>query len=342
MGDQPASSSEIDIPSMLSRIEACSSESELEVLRLEWLGRQGVITQQLKCLGQMSAEARATQGAALNQAKSTLLSHIQMRRDVLGSEAMHAQLMLEGCDVTLPGRVRAEVGQIHPVMRTQSCLERQFQQLGFEVLSGECSQEVETEYYNFSALNIPESHPARAMHDTFYLKNGQLLRTHTSPVQIRILQENPQLPLRIVTPGKVFRCDSDQTHTPMFHQMEGLVVDKTCHFGHLKSLIETVLEGFFEQAVVLRFRPSYFPFTEPSAEVDIRWPLSGGADSTWLEVLGCGMVHPHVLAECRVDANQYRGYAFGFGLDRLTMLKYGAEDLRSFFSGDLGFLEQFK
>ena len=337
----PSGEDQVDINHLVEEIQACEDLSLLEAKRVSLLGRQGLITTLLKSLGSMSPEQRAEKGNAFNDYKRLLAQAISDKQHALTLQQESVALMAEACDVSLPGRQWQSHGHMHPVMRTQMRLEDLFEKMGFSVLSGEVSQEVESEYYNFSALNIPKSHPARAMHDTFYLENGQLLRTHTSPVQIRAMQADTPRPLRIVTPGKVFRCDSDQTHTPMFHQMEGLVIDESCHFGHLKGLIQSVLSAFFEKPVALRFRPSYFPFTEPSAEVDIQWPIDGGADAKWLEVLGCGMVHQNVLTECGYDVERYQGFAFGFGLDRLTMLQYGVDDLRSFFAGDLSFLEQF-
>jgi phenylalanyl-tRNA synthetase alpha chain len=322
------------------QIESCNSLEELDSLRLKYFGKSGAITSLLKSMSCMDDVSKARFGSNINQVKAALQSSLKAKNIALQEKIESEKLMADSVDIGLPGRHNSFLGSIHPVMRTQIELESIFKKFGFSVESGDYNCEVETNYYNFSALNIGDYHPARAMHDTFYLKNGNLLRTHTSPVQIRILQEKKP-PVRIVTPGKVYRCDSDQTHTPMFHQIEGLVIDKDCNFSKLKWLLHTVLSEFFGSNVKLRFRSSYFPFTEPSAEVDIAWPVDNSKDHKWLEVLGCGMVHPNVLKNCDIDSSIYRGYAFGGGLDRLAMLKYNITDLRSFFSGNIGFLKQF-
>jgi phenylalanyl-tRNA synthetase alpha chain len=333
---------DLNLLDIKTEVNNCSCVAALEELRIKYLGKAGKITQLLKSMSKMSGEERSIFGAKINQLKSETFIAIKNKKNHLHEQEELVNLLQDSCDIGLPGRNIVGSGSVHPVMQTQIDLENIFAKLGFAIIAGDTSQEVETEYYNFSALNIAEHHPARAMHDTFYLRDGGLLRTHTSPVQIRTLEKIEKLPVRMVTPGKVFRCDSDQTHTPMFHQMEGLVVDDVANFSNLKWVIKTVLDEFFQLDVKLRFRPSYFPFTEPSAEVDLQWPLSGGsADQKWLEVLGCGMVHPNVLRACKVDVNKHQGYAFGFGLDRLTMLKYNIVDLRSLFSGDLNFLKQF-
>ena len=322
------------------QIDECKSLEDLESLRLKYFGKSGKVTLLLKSMANMDSSDRVAFGSKINNLKVVLQASLKDKHISLQEQIESERLMSDSVDIGLPGRQSSFVGAVHPVMQTQIELENIFKKLGFSIESGDYNCEIETDYYNFSALNFGQHHPARAMHDTFYLKNGNLLRTHTSTVQIRALQEK-KCPIRIVTPGKVYRCDSDQTHTPMFHQIEGLVVDTDCSFSNLKWLLRTVLSSYFGYDVKLRFRSSYFPFTEPSAEVDIAWHVEGEKEHKWLEVLGCGMVHPNVLKNCGIDSDKYRGYAFGGGLDRLTMLKHNVTDLRSFFAGSVGFLQQF-
>jgi len=311
-------------------VQTSDSLGALDEVRVRYLGKKGLLTQQLKQLGSLPAEERPAAGQAINRAKQALQASIEVRKAALRAVALEAEIESQSVDVTLPGRGQAP-GGAHPVTRTMGRMEEIFRRAGFAVYSG---PEIEDEFHNFEALNIPEQHPARAMHDTFYFPSGHLLRTHTSPVQIRAMREDG-VPIRMIAPGKVYRCDSDQTHTPMFHQVEGLVVDEGISFANLKAVLHGFLETFFERKVQLRFRPSYFPFTEPSAEVDVSW------GEGWLEVLGCGMVHPRVLEHVGVDAERYTGYAFGMGVERLAMLRYGVDDLRLFFDNDLRFLRQF-
>jgi phenylalanyl-tRNA synthetase alpha chain len=320
---------------LLEQAEAAVQGAEtldaLDSVRVTYLGRKGLFTAQLKELGSLPAEDRPAAGQVINAAKNALIAVIASRQDVLQQQAIQATLAADSLDVTLPGRGRA-VGTHHPVSRTLRRMNEIFKHAGFVVHTGPV---IENEYYNFSALNIPDDHPARAMHDTFYLNSGRLLRTHTSPVQIRAMEQHG-VPIRLVAPGRVYRCDSDQTHTPMFTQVEVLSVDHGISFANLKSFLYEFLSNFFEREVELRFRPSYFPFTEPSAEVDV---MSEGGQ--WLEILGCGMVHPNVLRGVGVDPEEYTGYALGFGVERLAMLRYGINDLRLFFENDLRFLNQF-
>jgi phenylalanyl-tRNA synthetase alpha chain len=311
-------------------VQATESLEALDEIRVRYLGKKGALTRQLKQLGSLPAEERPAAGQAINKAKQDLQKSIEARRETLESLALEKEIASQSVDVTLPGRGQTPGGP-HPVTRTMNRMEEIFRRAGFAVYSG---PEIEDEFHNFEALNIPEQHPARAMHDTFYFPSGHLLRTHTSPVQIRAMRDDG-VPIRMIAPGKVFRCDSDQTHTPMFHQVEGLVVDEGISFANLKAVLHGFLETFFERKVQLRFRPSYFPFTEPSAEVDVSW------GEGWLEVLGCGMVHPRVLEHVGVDTERYTGYAFGMGVERLAMLRYGVNDLRLFFENDLRFLRQF-
>jgi len=311
-------------------IAACGDLTALDAVRVRYLGKKGLLTGLLKSLGGLSAEERPAAGQRINEAKQALQQALQARREDLEAEREAAAIELDRVDVTLPGRGES-AGGLHPVTRTLRRMERIFRQAGFEVHTG---PEVEDEFHNFEALNIPAHHPARAMHDTFYFGDGRLLRTHTSPVQIRSMRRQGA-PIRLVAPGRVYRCDSDQTHSPMFHQVEGLVVDQGVSFAHLKAVLHDFLERFFERKVRLRFRPSYFPFTEPSAEVDVEW------GDGWLEVLGCGMVHPRVLEFGGIDPEAFTGYAFGMGVERLAMLRYGVNDLRLFFDNDLRFLRQF-
>lgn len=326
----------------LQEVNAANDLRVLDAARVKYLGKQGEITQILKSLGHLSAEERPKMGQIINQVRDELTQAIESRKQFLETEVIQDLLKADSIDVTLPGR-GLNRGKLHPVTETQSRITAWFSALGFRV---EIGPEVENDYYNFEALNIPAHHPARAMHDTFYFPDGRLLRTHTSPVQIRAM-ENQSPPFRIIAPGRVYRCDSDLTHTPMFHQVEGLMVDKGIHFTHLKGILDEFLRAFFEEDLATRFRPSYFPFTEPSAEVDIQCVICKGAgcrvcsQSGWIEVLGCGMVHPVVLENCKIDPEVYTGWAFGAGIERLAMLRYGVNDLRLFFENDIRFLEQF-
>lgn len=314
----------------------------LDQVRVGYLGKSGLLTAQLKQLGKLAPEERPKAGQAINKAKQSLQQAIEARKAELEAEKLKQRLASETIDVTLPGRGLAR-GGLHPVTRTLERVERIFAHAGFEVVEG---PEIEDDYHNFEALNIPEHHPARAMHDTFYFDAHLLLRTHTSPVQIRTMEHDGP-PLKIIAPGRVYRCDSDLTHTPMFHQVEGLLVDEQVSFADLKGVLYDFLSSFFERELKLRFRPSYFPFTEPSAEVDIECVMCGGegcrvcSQTGWLEVLGCGMVHPEVFRHVGIDSEKYTGYAFGVGIERLTMLRYGVNDLRLFFENDLRFLKQF-
>ena len=311
--------------------QAAGDLQQLDAVRVKYLGKKGLLTDRLKELGRLPPEQRPAAGKAINEAKAALSEVLEARRRTLEAERLDAELAAERLDVTLPERGELP-GGLHPVTRTLRRMTRILARAGFEVAAG---PEIEDEYHNFTALNIPENHPARAMHDTFYLTSGLLLRTHTSPVQIRAVQARG-VPLKVIAPGRVYRCDSDMTHTPMFTQVEGLAIDRGISFANLKALLYEFVSSFFEREVKLRFRPSYFPFTEPSAEVDI-WAESG----RWLEILGCGMVHPNVLHNMGVDPEEYSGYAFGMGVERLAMLRYGVNDLRLFFENDLRFLEQF-
>ena len=323
-------------------IAAAEDGATLEQLRVDYLGKKGQITALLKGLGKLSAEERPAAGARINVVKQELQDLIGERKSSLENAAIEAQLAAETIDVSLPGRGQS-TGGIHPVTRTIERMEDFFAAIGFDVVEG---PEVEDDYHNFEALNIPAHHPARAMHDTFYVDETTVLRTHTSPVQVRVM-ESQRPPLRIICPGRVYRCDSDLTHTPMFHQVEGLLIDESSSFADLKGVVEEFLRVFFEKELAVRFRPSYFPFTEPSAEVDIQCVGCGGegcricSHTGWLEVMGCGMVHPKVLHNCNIDSETYSGFAFGMGVERLAMLRYGVSDLRLFFDNDLRFLEQF-
>ena len=317
-------------------IEACQDLQRLDELRVGYLGKKGEITAQLKALANLDPEQRKAFGAAVNVARDDLALAIADRKTVLQAAALEALLLSQKVDVSLPGRGEQR-GGLHPVTRAMQRAVDIFSRLGFDVATG---PEVEQDYYNFAALNFPEHHPARAMHDTFYFGDGRLLRTHTSPVQIRVM-ERQDPPYRIIAPGKVYRSDSDQTHTPMFHQIEGLLVGEGVSMADLKGLLHTFVNAFFERSLAMRFRPSYFPFTEPSAEVDISWEKGAGAEPGWLEILGCGMVHPNVLRACNVDPERYSGYAFGMGVERIAMLRYGVTDLRHFYENDLQFLRQF-
>lgn len=314
----------------LAAIQAAPDLPRLEQARIDYLGRKGRLTQQLKQLGRLPAAERPAAGQRLNRARQ-LVQEAHDRRKKTLADAQIKQAIDQGrLDTTLPGRGMGAAGR-HPITLTLRRIAALFQQIGFDIVEG---PEIEDDYHNFGALNIPEHHPARAMHDTFYFPDGRLLRTHTSSVQIRIM-ENARPPFRFIAPGRVYRCDSDMTHTPMFHQVEGLIVDQAVTFAELKGLLIDFLEIFFEKALEVRFRPSYFPFTEPSAEVDIM------GERGWLEVLGCGMVHPNVLTQVGVDPEKYTGLAFGMGVERLAMLYYGVNDIRLFFDNDLRFLRQF-
>jgi phenylalanyl-tRNA synthetase alpha chain len=314
----------------------------LDEVRVRLLGKKGLLTEQLKSLGALSAAERPAAGQRINDAKTSIQTALEMHRIRL-EEALLAKELAKGTlDVTLPGRGQ-EPGSLHPVTRTRLRIERIFTQAGFQVASG---PEVEDDFHNFEALNIPKNHPARAMHDTFYFPDGRLLRTHTSPVQIRSMRSQ-QPPLAVIAPGRVYRVDSDMTHTPMFHQVEGMVVGENISFANLKAMLHTFVERFFERPLGMRLRPSYFPFTEPSAEADIECVFCSGSgcrvckQTGWLEILGCGMIHPNVLAAAGIDSERWQGYAFGMGIDRLAMLRYGVDDLRLFFENDLQFLKQF-
>ncbi|MBE1274475.1 MULTISPECIES: phenylalanine--tRNA ligase subunit alpha [Enterovibrio] len=313
-------------------IEAADSVVALDEVRVKYLGKKGELTLQLQALGKLPPEERREAGASINKAKQAVQAAISERKNALESAELEAKLAAETIDVTLPGR-RIENGGIHPVTRTIERIESFFGELGFDVKTG---PEIEDAFHNFDALNIAEDHPARTDHDTFFFNPDLMLRTHTSGVQIRTMEEN-QPPLRFIAPGRVYRNDYDQTHTPMFHQVEGMLVDENVNFAQLKGILHDFLCNFFEEDLEVRFRPSYFPFTEPSAEVDVR-----RKDGKWLEILGCGMVHPNVLRAVNIDPEKYSGFAFGMGVERLTMLRYGVNDLRAFFENDLRFLKQFK
>jgi phenylalanyl-tRNA synthetase alpha chain len=325
-----------DIDCLLEQASADLESSQdlpsLDRVRVRFLGKKGELTSLLKAVSSLPKEQKPLMGQAVNQAKRSLNEQIERRKKQLEALLLAHQLRAEKVDVSLAG-ARMALGQMHPVTQVKNRVMELFNHLGFNVAEG---PEIEDDYHNFSALNIPEHHPARALQDTFYVEGEKLLRTHTSPVQIRVM-ERLEPPLRIITPGRVFRCDSDQTHTPMFHQCEGLLVDKNTSFAQLKGVLHDFLRLFFETDVDVRFRPSYFPFTEPSAEVDIRRKDS----DKWLEVMGCGMVHPNVLKHVNIDPDEYLGFAFGLGLDRLAMLRYGVSDLRMMFENDLRFLQQF-
>ena len=324
----------------LADIEAAGTPEALEALRVALLGKQGSVTAQLKSLGALPADQRKAAGEAINRVRDQLGDALAARRRVLESAALDARLSTETIDVTLPGR-RAARGGLHPVSRTLERITDIFGRLGYELADG---PEIEDDWHNFEALNFPPHHPARAMHDTFYFDDGRLLRTHTSGVQVRYMQALVEAggtpPLRMIAAGKVYRSDSDQTHTPMFHQVEGLLVDEHASFADLKGTLAAFVRAFFERDFEMRFRPSYFPFTEPSAEVDIAWQQPDGS-TRWLEVLGCGMVHPAVLRNVGIDPERYTGFAFGLGVERFAMLRHGVDDLRSFFDNDVRFLRQF-
>lgn len=315
-----------------SAVENANTPAELDAVRVAYMGKKGKITDLMKGLGKLSNEERPAAGQKINQAKQEVQGLINAKLKAQQETELNEKLVAESVDVTLPGRSH-QVGNLHPVNRTIARIESFFGDLGFEVKTG---PEVEDGFHNFDALNIPANHPARADHDTFYFNPDVMLRTQTSGVQIRTM-EAQKPPIRIISPGRVYRNDYDQTHTPMFHQVEGLMVDKKVSFAELKGILHDFLNHFFEEEMTVRFRPSYFPFTEPSAEVDVM-----SKDGKWLEVLGCGMVHPNVLKAVDVDPEQYTGFAFGMGVERLTMLRYGVNDLRAFFENDLRFLKQFK
>lgn len=315
---------------------------QLDEVRVRYLGKKGSLTLQLKRIGSLPVELKAGFGKWVNLAKAEVQQHLSQRKDQLEQAQLDQKLAEESIDVSLPGR-HVSGGTTHPVTRTLQRLEDIFATMGFAVADG---PEIEDDFHNFEALNIPPSHPARAMHDTFYLGSNQMLRTHTSPVQVRYMQNN-EPPLRIIAPGRVYRCDSDVTHTPMFHQVEGLLVDKNVSFADLKGVLSEFLKAYFEKDLGVKFRPSFFPFTEPSAEVDISCVMCGGSGcrvcshTGWLEILGCGMVHPEVFRQVGIDSEEYTGFAFGLGVERLAMLRYGVNDLRLFFENDLSFLRQF-
>jgi phenylalanyl-tRNA synthetase alpha chain len=327
----------------LAEVAACGDLAALEDVRVRWLGKKGSLTEQLKALGSLAAAERPAAGARINEAKEQVQAALEARRVQLAEAAIEAQLAAGRIDVTLPGRGE-ETGGLHPVTKARLRIETLFRRAGFEVASG---PEIEDDFHNFEALNIPANHPARAMHDTFYFADGRLLRTHTSPVQIRAMLEQGA-PLAIIAPGRVYRCDSDMTHSPMFHQLEGLAVGENVSFANMKAVLRGFLSAFFEQDLQMRLRPSYFPFTEPSAEVDMSCVFCGGKGcrtckyTGWLEIAGCGMVHPNVLTASGIDPERFSGYAFGAGIDRLAMLRYGVNDLRLFFENDLRFLKQFR
>jgi phenylalanyl-tRNA synthetase alpha chain len=326
----------------LADIDSSATLAALDEARVRYLGKKGLITEQLKSLGQLSPAERPVAGQRINDAKTAIQAALEMHKIRLEQSALDSELAKGIIDVTLPGRGQ-EPGSVHPVTRTRLRIERIFMQAGFQVASG---PEVEDDFHNFEALNIPKNHPARAMHDTFYFPDGRLLRTHTSPVQIRTMRAQ-RPPLAVIAPGRVYRVDSDMTHSPMFHQVEGMVVGKNVSFANLKAMLHTFVERFFERPLGMRLRPSYFPFTEPSAECDIECVFCDGKgcrvckQTGWLEILGCGMIHPQVLAAAGIDSEQWQGYAFGMGIDRLAMLRYGVDDLRLFFDNDLQFLKQF-
>ncbi|WP_339766082.1 phenylalanine--tRNA ligase subunit alpha [uncultured Hoeflea sp.] len=327
----------------LAAVDKADSLQALDQIRVEYLGKKGVITRQAKALGKLSAEERPAAGQKINEAKGQVEHAINARRGDLERVAIEQKLASESIDVTLPGRGQ-ELGGLHPVTRTLQRIEQFFSRAGYTVEQG---PEIEDDYHNFEALNIPGHHPARAMHDTFYFNPGTLLRTHTSPVQIRTM-EAQKPPIRIVIPGKTYRQDSDATHSPMFHQLEGLVIDKTANVGHLRWVLEEFCKAFFEvDNVTMRFRPSFFPFTEPSFEVDIQCDRTSGPivkfgeGTDWMEILGCGMVHPNVLRAGGLDPDEYQGFAWGMGIDRIATLKYGMPDLRDYFDADVRWINHY-
>jgi phenylalanyl-tRNA synthetase alpha chain len=326
----------------LQELSAVTDLEQLEQVRVHYLGKKGLLTLQMKELGSLEPEQRRAVGQVINQAKDQLQAQLETQKDRLLQAALAARLAGERIDVTLPGRGQTS-GGLHPITTTLNRINKIFASVGFEVVEG---PEIEDDYHNFEALNIPAHHPARAMHDTFYFDAHTVLRTHTSPVQIRVM-ESQTPPLKVIAPGRVYRCDSDITHTPMFHQVEGFLVDTDVSFADLKGVVYEFLRAFFEKDIQVRFRPSYFPFTEPSAEVDIECVICGGegcrvcSQTGWLEVMGCGMIHPEVFKSVNIDDEKYTGFAFGMGVERLAMLRYGINDLRLFFENDLKFLQQF-
>lgn len=326
----------------LAAVDKAMNETELDAIRVEYLGKKGKLTDILKNLAHLPAAEKPKMGQLVNQAKRDISLYIDQKWSELKALALQHKLETEVIDVTLPGR-RKESGSLHPVTQVKRFINDYFSRLGFDVVDG---PEIETEFYNFEALNIPSHHPARAMHDTFYFGDGRLLRTHTSPVQVRTMASR-EPPFRLIAPGRVYRCDSDVTHTPMFHQVEGLLIDKQATLAGLKGLLHDFFAQFFGRALAIRFRPSYFPFTEPSAEVDIECTQCSGQGcrsckfTGWLEVLGCGMIHPVVLKAVNISPDDYQGWAFGMGIDRLAMLYFGIDDLRMMFENDLTFLNQF-
>lgn len=332
---------------LAAKIAAADTAAALEDVRVHALGKKGVVSEKMKTLGRMSPEERKEMGPALNGLKTRIGEAIEAKKATLEEAALEARLATEKVDVTLPVSTGPK-GSIHPVSQVTEEIIAIFSAMGFDVAEG---PDIEDDFHNFTALNFPEDHPAREMHDTFFFEPKQdgarmLLRTHTSPVQIRTMM-NQKPPIRIIIPGRTFRCDSDQTHTPMFHQVEGLVIDKEAHMGHLKGTLEAFVKAFFEiDDVRTRFRPHFFPFTEPSAEMDIGYERVGneirfGQGEAWMEILGCGMVHPNVLKNCGLDPDEYQGFAWGMGVDRLAMLKYGIPDLRDFFASDARWLEHY-
>jgi len=323
-------------------VSGATTLASLDEIRVRFLGKKGAITAELKSLGRLPPESRPAAGAVINEARDRIQSWLDARRQHLGAEQLAAALAAEQVDVTLAGRKQSQ-GGLHPVTQALQRIEEMFAGAGYTVVDG---PEMEDDYHNFEGLNLPAEHPARAMHDTFYLDNGLLLRTHTSPVQVRVMEEQ-QPPFRLICPGRVYRRDSDLTHTPMFHQVEGLVVDEGISFADLKGTVIDFVQRFFEKDLAVRFRPSYFPFTEPSAEVDVQCVHCMGSgcrackQAGWLEVMGCGMVHPNVLEMSGIDSERYSGFAFGMGPDRLAMLLFRVDDLRLFFENDVRFLAQF-
>ena len=329
--------------SALSEVSQTDALPDLENLRVKFLGKKGELTTQLKNIGKLDPADRPAFGGQVNQAKKQVADALNAKKEHLELQSLAASIEADAIDVTLPGRGQ-NIGGLHPVTRTMQRIEDIFIQMGFAIANG---PEIEDDFHNFEALNIPDDHPARAMHDTFYLEDGHLLRTHTSPVQVRYMK-NQKPPMNIIAPGRVYRCDSDVTHTPMFHQVEGLAVAEDISFADLKGILTYFLRQFFEKDLSVRLRPSYFPFTEPSAEVDISCVFCDGEGcrickkTGWLEVLGCGMVHPEVFRHVGIDSEEFTGFAFGLGVERLTMLRYGVDDLRLFFENDLAFLRQFQ
>ena len=342
MEKNSAADLEVLLQAGLSDIADANNSKDLEGVRVQLLGKQGLVTTQLKTIGALAPEDRSAFGAAVNRVRVELTTALESRSVAIAEVERQADIESQRVDVTLPGRGVAP-GGLHPVTRTLRKIERIFLRAGFSIAYG---PEIEDDFHNFEALNIPKNHPARAMHDTFYIDPETVLRTHTSPVQVRYLEDHSP-PVNIIAPGRVYRCDSDVTHTPMFHQLEGLAVDTDISFGDLKGILIFFLQEFFERDLPVRFRPSFFPFTEPSAEVDMGCVFCDGAgcricgQSGWLEVLGCGMVHPEVFTQVGIDNERYTGYAFGLGIERLAMLRYGVNDLRVFFENETSFLRQF-